>query len=311
MSPRPSYFRVFLTFIRNSLVRDMMFPTNFVIETVSSFGWVMMNIGFYLLIFTYTNRIQPAFAKGDIPTAVAKYYDIGREQVTPELVERFHQEQQAAAWDEYQFFVFIATSMFINSIVQMFFMTNAEEFSELIRTGGLDFALLKPIDTQFLISLRKVEWSSLANFLVAVALMAYALPRVEGFVLTPWRVFAYLVYVAGGIGILYSLTIVLAAASVWLGRNTSIYDFWFYITTFSRYPMEIYQGPIGGWIRWGFTFVLPILIVVNVPARLLAKPMQPAYWYLAAFALVATAASLAVSRWVFQMSLVSYRSASS
>ena len=93
---------------------------------------------------------------------------------------------------------------------------------------------------------------------------------------------AYLVYVAGGIGILYSLTIVLAAASVWLGRNTSIYDFWFYITTFSRYPMEIYQGRVGNWIRWGFTFVLPILIVVNVPARLLAKPLQPEYWYLAA-----------------------------
>ena len=67
------------------------------------------------------------------------------------------------------------------------------------------------------------------------------------------------------------LTIVLAALSVWLGRNSSIYDFWFYITTFSRYPMEIYQGPIGGWIRWGFTFMLPILIVVNVPARMLAK----------------------------------------
>jgi ABC-2 type transport system permease protein len=134
---------------------------------------------------------------------------------------------------------------------------------------------------------------------------------VGGFVLTPWRVFAYLVYVAGGIGILYSLTIVLAAASVWLGRNTSIYDFWFYITTFSRYPMEIYQGPIGGWIRWGFTFMLPILIVVNVPARMLAKPMQPEYWYLAAFAVVATAASLAISRWVFQMALLSYRSASS
>jgi viologen exporter family transport system permease protein len=280
MSPRPSYLRVFLTFIRNSLVRDMMFPTNFIIETVSSFGWVTMNIGFYLLIFHYTNQINAGSNKGD-------------------------------AWDKYQFFVFIATSMFINSIVQMFFMTNAEEFSELIRTGGLDFALLKPIDTQFLISLRKMEWSSLANFLVAVALMAYALPHVGGFVLTPWRVFAYLVYIAGGIGILYSLTIVLAAASVWLGRNTSIYDFWFYITTFSRYPMEIYQGPIGGWIRWGFTFLLPILIVVNVPARMLAKPMQPAYWYLAAFAIVATAASLAVSRWVFQMALLSYRSASS
>jgi len=280
MANRPSYSRVFLTFVRNSLVRDMMFPANFIIETISSFGWVMMNIGFYMLIFQYTNQIGAGSSDG-------------------------------AAWDKYQFFVFIATSMLINSMVQMFFMTNADEFSELIRTGGLDFALLKPIDTQFLISLRRVEWASLANFIVAVSLLAYALPRVEGFTLSVWQVVLYPVYVAAGIGILYSLTIVLAAASVWLGRNSSIYDFWFYITTFSRYPMEIYSGPVGGWLRFVCTFVLPILIVVNVPARLLAKTMHREYWYLAAFALLATAVSLAVSRWVFQRALVSYRSASS
>lgn len=280
MTSRPSYFRVFLTFVRNSLVRDMMFPANFIIETISSFGWVMMNVGFYLLIFKYTTQIGAGTSDG-------------------------------SAWDKYQFFVFISTSMFINSVVQMFFMTNADEFSELIRTGGLDFALLKPIDTQFLVSLRKVEWSSLANFLVAAALMIYALPRVEGFHLTVWQVLLYPVYVAAGIAVLYSLTIVLAALSVWLGRNTSIYDFWFYITTFSRYPMEIYSGPIGGWLRWGFTFILPVLIVVNVPARMLAKPLTREYAYLALFALAATAASLLVSRWVFQTALVSYRSASS
>jgi ABC-2 type transport system permease protein len=279
-SQRPNYFRVFLMFVRNSLVRDMMFPANFIIESISSFGWVMMNVGFYLLIFKYTSQISGG-------------------------------DSASGAWDKYQFFVFIATSMFINSIVQMFFMTNADEFSELIRTGGLDFALLKPIDTQFLISLRKVEWASLSNFAVAAVLLAYALPRVEGVEITAWKVIAYVVYVIGGIGILYSLTIVLAAASVWLGRNSSIYDFWFYITTFSRYPMEIYQGPVGDWIRTGFTFVLPILIVVNVPARILAKPMQTDYWYLALFAIFATAASLFASRWVFQRALLSYRSASS
>jgi ABC-2 type transport system permease protein len=280
MTSRPSYSRVFLTFVRNSLVRDMMFPANFIIETISSFGWVMMNVGFYLLIFRYTAQIGAGGVEG-------------------------------GAWDKHQFFVFMATSMFINSVVQMFFMTNADEFSELIRTGGLDFVLLKPIDTQFLISLRKIEWASLANFAVAASLMIYALPRVEGFQLTIWQVILYPIYVAAGISIMYSLMIVLAAVSVWLGRNTSIYDFWFYITTFSRYPMEIYSGPIGGWLRWGFTFILPVLIVVNVPARMLAKPLTAEYAYLALFAIAATVASLAASRWVFQQALLSYRSASS
>src|SRR4051812_31291449 len=133
MSSNPSYLRVFLTFVRNSLVRDMMFPANFIIETISSFGWVMMNVGFYLLIFKYTDQIQPRFPSVDDTPAVARYYDVEPDQVTPELRERLQEEQKAAAWDKYQFFVFIATSMFINSIVQMFFMTNADEFSELIR----------------------------------------------------------------------------------------------------------------------------------------------------------------------------------
>ncbi len=60
-----------------------------------------------------------------------------------------------------------------------------------------------------------------------------------------------------------------------------------------------------------FTFLIPVLVVVNVPARLLARPLDAQQWPLAVFGLVATAGSLVVSRWVFQRSLASYRSASS
>ena len=59
------------------------------------------------------------------------------------------------------------------------------------------------------------------------------------------------------------------------GRNQNLYDFWFYITNFSRYPMEIYEGPIGTPLRQIFTFLIPILVVVNVPARILAQPLVP------------------------------------
>ena len=279
MSSHPSYLRVFLTFVRNSLVRDMMFPTNFIIETISSIGWVAMNLALYLLIFNYTDYLGGGEA--------------------------------GAAWSKYEFFVFLATSLLINNLVQMFFMPNAEEFSELIRTGNLDFALLKPIDTQFLVSLQKVDWSSAANLVLGLLLLGYALPRIEGFTPSVTAVLLYPLYLVLGTLIMYSIMIALAATSVWLGRNQSLYDFWFYITNFARYPMEIYHGPIGNYLRWTLTFLLPVLVVVNVPARLLAKPFEPEYTYLALFALVATAASLAASRWLFQRALLSYRSASS
>ena len=243
-----------------------------------------MNVGFYLILFQYTNTIG-----------------------------------EDSGWDQDRFFVFIATTWFINSLVQAFFMPNAQEFSELIRTGGLDFALLKPIDTQFLISFRRVDWSALSNFfagliIIAVSLYRLATRDVDPMIPTTLSVLLYLIFIVCGIVIMYSLMIMLSATSIWLGRNQTLYNFWFYITNFSRYPMEIYQRG-WGWSLWGlFTFVIPVLVVVNVPARIIARPLDPRAsweWMFSVFAIFMTLLSLLVSRWIFRRALLSYRSASS
>jgi len=137
------YWSVVTVFARNSLIRDMTFRANFVMECISSVAWTLMNVGFYLLIFSHANSIG-----------------------------------ESTGWGKYEFFVFMATMWIVNSLVETFFMPNAEEFSELIRTGGLDFALLKPIDTQFLISFRRMDWSSLSNLVMAIILLAISLSHV-------------------------------------------------------------------------------------------------------------------------------------
>jgi len=265
-------------FARNSLVRDMTFRANFIIDTISSMAWMGMNLAFYVLIFQYT----PMLGAG-------------------------------SGWGKYEFFLFLSTTLLINSVVQTLFMANADEFSELIRTGALDFALLKPIDTQFLVSLQRIDWSSLGNLGFGLVLIVYACIKL-GEAPGPLAIGLYLVYAACGVAILYSLMIALAASSVWLGRNQTLYDFWFYITSFSRYPREIYRGKYGDPLRWFFTFLIPVLVVVNVPARFLVRSLRPRTlddWLLPAFTLLAALASLAASRWVFNRALASYRSASS
>ena len=281
---KQNYLGVFITFARNSLVRDMTFRSNFLLDCVSSVSWLLMNLGFYLIVFQHVKSIG-----------------VG------------------TGWGKNEFYVFLATTWLINSIVQTFLMPNAQEFSELIRTGGLDFALLKPIDTQFLISFRKVEWSSLSNFVLGLIILGYAMVQLSyrsepAWAIGPGILILYFAFILCGVVLLYSLMICLAATSIWLGRNQSLYDFWFYITNFSRYPMEIYQSGWGLPLWYAFTFVIPILVVVNVPSRLLAQPLVPQQiweWGLAAFAIVATIASVFVSRWVFQKALKSYTSASS
>ena len=269
------YLTIFGTFARACLVRDMTFRANFLLECVTGLGWMSMNLAFYLLIFSFTP-------------------EIGR----------------GSGWSREPFFAFVATGLVINSIVQAFFMPSASELAEMVRTGGLDAVLVKPLDAQFLLSLHRFNYASLANGIVGLALLAWAVPRFP----EPPPPVAWLLYpllVASGVAILYGLIIMLAAATILMGRNQSLYDFWFYITNFSRYPAEIYAGPWGGPLRAACTFVIPILLVVNVPARVIALPLEGKSWQLVAAALVAAAASLVVSRLVFQAALARYRSASS
>ena len=77
--------------------------------------------------------------------------------------------------------------------------------------------------------------------------------------------------------------------------------------------MEIYQRGGIGMALWGtFTFVVPILVVSNVPARILAQPMERGWFsWQSLYAIFAAVVSVMISRWVFKKALLSYRSASS
>ncbi len=303
MAARPSYFRVWRTFLRNSLVREMTFRGNFLITIVTRGFWFVAQLTLFEIIYRNVDAIND--------------------------------------WTRAEYFAFMATGMLINAVVEAFFMPNCANFSELIRTGNLDFALLKPIDTQFLISFEKMDLAMLNQILMAGGLLGYALFEIGSAAIpmslamellhadphalfssvaiaAAWLTFdvlvkalVYLVYLLAGVAFLYSMMIALASTSIWFGRNQGLYDFWFYLTIFARYPRSIYSGsPTGEVLRFSFSFVIPILLVVTVPARsLLDKPLDPSL--IGVIPPVAALAGLWVSRRIFILALRSYRSASS
>jgi ABC-2 type transport system permease protein len=273
-----AYRRVWLTFARNALIREMTFRGNFIITVLTRALWFCSQVLLFKIIFSNVAQITEG-------------------------------------WNEYQYFAFMATGMLINALIESLFMPNAANFSELIRTGNLDFALLKPIDTQFLISFEKMDLAMLNQVLLSIGLLVYALSNLPvGVGVTIGGVALYLLFVVAGVTIFYSLMISLASTAIWFGRNQGLYDFWFYITVFARYPRSIYQtepaSVAGSLILFTFTFVLPILVVVTVPARVLLGTIEHQAW-LAGVALAAAVLGLFVSRMIFTRSLRSYRSASS
>ncbi|MEX0716505.1 MAG: ABC-2 family transporter protein [Planctomycetaceae bacterium] len=274
---RPNYLRVWLTFFRNSLVREMAFRGNFLITVVTQAFWFAAQVVLFEIIYSNVRSIND--------------------------------------WSREEYFAFMATGMLINAVVQAFFMPNCAHFSELIRKGDLDFALLKPIDTQFLISFEKVEIAMLNQVLLAGGLLGYALTRpsmsAQVAEIGPVDVAMYVLLLAIGVAFFYSLMIALASTSIWFGRNQGLYDFWFYVTVFARYPRDIYRGSTAGEALYSvFSYVLPILLVVTVPSRvLLQKTLEPNWVTLVLVA--SSLAGLVISRGIFHWSLRHYRSASS
>jgi ABC-2 type transport system permease protein len=129
-----------------------------------------------------------------------------------------------------------------------------------------------------------------------------------GWVFNPVQVLVFLVMFACGTVTAYSFLLMLTSTSVWFVRNQSLLELWWLFTSLMRYPREIFVGTWAAPMGWFFTFVVPMLLVVNVPARVMVKVFDPA---IVAFTVAATAASFLVSWRLFRLALRSYRSASS
>jgi ABC-2 type transport system permease protein len=82
-------------------------------------------------------------------------------------------------------------------------------------------------------------------------------------------------------------------------------------TTLMRYPRQIFEKSWASPIGVVFTFVIPVLLVVSVPASTMAKALEPGHWWFTALMGLATVALFFGSRRFFRYALQSYRSASS
>jgi ABC-2 type transport system permease protein len=102
--------------------------------------------------------------------------------------------------------------------------------------------------------------------------------------------------------------LMLTSLSVWMVRNQSLMEMWWLFSSLARYPKEIFAGPWAAQLGNFFTYFVPILVVVNVPANAMVRYLD---WDMVALTVAATALVLWVSRRFFHYALRSYRSASS
>ena len=216
----------------------------------------------------------------------------------------YSQTDSIAGWSRWQVVLLVGISHFVQQLFTAFFLTNITDLSELIRSGRLDFLLLLPVNARFLISFRKVDLGAFVNAASAVAVIIYALQQlnhVPGVV----EVMCFLTLCVAGVLIHYSLMFLLATASFWTVRAQGIVWGYYNLFNIARLPDSAFRGAY----KALFTFVLPILLVSNVPAKVLSNSVTA--WTDVGLLMGMTVVCFGVSEVVWRLSLRHYTSASS
>jgi ABC-2 type transport system permease protein len=259
------YFTIYAALWKNSVAREMSFKGNFLLWIVVELLWFGLQLCFVGVIYSQTSSV--------------------------------------GSWSQWQMVLLVGASSFIQQIYQAFFLVNCTNLSELVRTGKMDFLLLLPINTRFIVSLRQVDLGAFVNAVFAACVMAYAAVRLQ---LQPTfgQLAGFGALCLVGILIHYSLMFMLAAISFWTVRAQGIVWGYYNLFNIARMPDEAFKGAF----RAVFTFALPILLVSNVPTRVLADKLISPEWWLLMIGL--GIAWTMISEWFWRFSLRRYTSAS-
>ena len=119
-------------------------------------------------------------------------------------------------------------------------------------------------------------------------------------------VLLYCVALAFGGAIHYAIMLALAAVSFWIVRAQGLVYGYFNFLQIARYPDAIFPRAF----RFIFGWIVPVIIVANIPARLLVKPLDNPMCLMFHLT-IAGSAALLISRLFWRFALRRYSSASS
>ena len=208
-------------------------------------------------------------------------------------------------WSKWQVVALFGTHQLIAQLFQGLFYVNLANLPELVRTGKLDLMLLLPIDAQFAVSTRQFGLDNIVNAIVGCAIVTFSLMKLH-FVPEPLQIVLFIVAIGIGVAIHYSVMFMLSTMSFWIVRAQGLVYGYFNLFNIGRYPDVVFKGLF----KVIFTYVIPIILVANVPVRLLTKSMEHPFRGLALM-MCAGLTIILLSRLLWSTALRRYSSASS
>ena len=258
------YYRIFRTFVVAEIQNELAYRMNFVLGFIEMLLVIGTSLGAVLVLFSQTRTLN--------------------------------------GWTLPQMIALTGVYYLIQGGVNLVFAPSFEKLMEHVRLGTLDFTLLKPANTQFLVSTRHISIVRLADLVMGCAVIAVGLVML-GAAVTVGSALAFIVTLAAGVACVYALLLTLVTLAFWFVRVDNIMAIFWAFTDAGRFPIDLYPG----WLRVTLATVVPIGIAVTVPAEAISGRLS-----LETFGAMLAGTTLAVgfASWFWRRGLRSYTGAS-
>lgn len=223
------YIHLECLFVKFCIVREMEFRTNLVISFLTVFIAYLTSALTYSVIFFNTDKI--------------------------------------GNWSFYEVNFLIGTAAIVDGFFMSFLYFGVIQIPDLIRMGDLDFILLKPLNSMFMVSLRKFDLGTFFSVIIGIVANVISLINMKAS-FQWWNVLIYYFLILNGVIILYTLFFIAKCLAFYFVKVNAIDNLIWAIYEFGRRtPESVYKNAI----RFLLVYICPVLVVVNYPAGFLLR----------------------------------------
>ncbi|MDQ3699783.1 MAG: ABC-2 family transporter protein [Chloroflexota bacterium] len=170
-----------------------------------------------------------------------------------------------AGWSRAESLVLLGVFWTFDGVWGFQFSRSLPGLSALIKQGDLDFVLLRPVSSQFLVTCwRGVNVKEATKVVQGVLLTAYA-GRVAGVEWSATGVLAAGLFGLCGLALLYALRFAIATCTFWVLQVSELYELFGALFSTARFPVTYFREPV----RSVLTYVVPVAFATTFPAQAL------------------------------------------
>jgi ABC-2 type transport system permease protein len=176
----------------------------------------------------------------------------------------FSHTDKIGGWSWPEVLMVVALFTFFSGVMEAFLRPNVGAVLDQIRDGTFDFVLIKPVNVQFIASLRSIVFWQLIDIVIGLGLVVYALSQLH-IIPTLAQIAAFALMLLSATAIVYSLWLMMVSLAFWFVRLDNFTELFYGFYQAGRYPVTIYRGIVRAFL----TFIVPIAFVTTFPASAL------------------------------------------